>query len=232
MVKEISYDNWHEARQNDNDVDTPWYNFVKTSLAPEDTAGKNILEIGCGRGGFSNYLIRSFPGINRLYACDYSASGIEIGKNNSASDRIVWQQENIEQLSFADNTFDTIISCETIEHIRHPGKGLSELSRVLKPGGRLLLTCPNYFNFFGIWCLYRKIIGRPFTEGGQPYVNYLQLPHIYTKLWLLGMRVVHFHTTELVIPNRVPRTYYHGGVPYLLRFLGSRTFYVLVKKGR
>ena len=103
------------------------------------------------------------------------------GKVKVENSKITWQTEDIQRLSFDNESFDTIISCETIEHVPIP-KALSEIYRVLKPGGRFFLTCPNYFNLFGLWCVYRKIIGKPYTEGGQPYVNYILAPLIYGKL--------------------------------------------------
>lgn len=230
MMEDRNYDVWHETHAEDNDVSTPWYNFVKEVSSLADLNNKTVLEIGCGRGGFSNYLVRHYTGITSLFACDYSESALKIGRSVSSSQsKITWQQEDIQKLSFDNNTFDTIISCETIEHVPRPHSALRELYRVLKPEGRLVLTCPNYFNLFGVWCLYRKLIGKPYTEGGQPYVNYILLPGIYFRLKRLGFQVEHYHSSELVLPLRRPKTFYPIKVPGLLRFFGNRTFYVLRK---
>lgn len=225
-----TYNAWHQQHFGDNDISTPWHNFVKESVAEADMEYKRVLEIGCGRGGFSDYLSRRFTHLGSLYACDYSETALRLAMNRSKSDlKIVWQKEDIQKLSFLDKTFDTIISCETIEHVPYPTKALEELYRVLKPGGKFILTCPNYFNLFGVWCLYRKIIGKPYTEGGQPYVNYLMFPLIYVKLKSLGFSIQHYHSSELVLPARVPKTFYPMKVPVWLSFLGSRTYYILTK---
>lgn len=224
------YNTWHLSHSIDDDIGTPWHNFVKETVAAENMNGREILEIGCGRGGFSGYLMTRFPSIRNLYACDYSESALEIGKQkNGHHDKIIWMKEDIQALSFANEMFDTVISCETIEHVPNPLKALEEIHRVLKPGGTFILTCPNYFNLFGIWCLYRKILGKPYTEGGQPFVNYILLPVIFRKLSSLGFRTVHFHSSEFVIPARVPKTFYPKGTPALLKFFGNRTFYKLEK---
>jgi len=226
---EMDYNTWHTLHNAENDIDTPWHNFVKKILSADDVNDKCILEIGCGRGGFSNYLVLAYPTVRLLYACDYSESALRIGKSKFSWPKITWQQEDIQCLSFRDNTFDTIISCETIEHVQSPLKALAEMHRVLKPGGRLILTCPNYFNLFGIWCLYRKMIGKPYTEGGQPYVNYILIPFIMAKIKRLGFKIDHFHSSEFVIPARVPKTFYSHETPPLFKYLGSRTFYVVTK---
>ncbi len=215
-LTENRYDEWHASHTNDNDIETPWHNFVKSVIRSEDVENKIVLEIGCGRGGFSNYIFQRFPSLS-------------LGRNQNQSPKISWLREDIQALSFSDQTLDTIISCETIEHITYPRKALKELYRVLRPGGRLILTCPNYFNLFGIWCLYRKVIGKPYTEGGQPYVNYIVLPVILATIKLLGFKVEHFHSSEFVIPARIPKTFYSNKTPELLKYFGSRTFYVLTK---
>lgn len=226
-----TYNQWHASHVEENDIATSWHNFVKETLLPSDIENKIVLEIGCGRGGFSNYLFQHYPLVGKLYACDYSLAALEIGRSKSVSqDKIIWKHEDAQKLSFQANTFDTIISCETIEHLPQPRTALTEMHRVLKPGGRFILTCPNYFNLFGIWCLYRKLIGKPYTEGGQPYVNYIQLPIIYATIKSLGFEVQHFHSSEFVIPARVPKTFYPLTTPTLLKYFGNRTFYSLLKK--
>lgn len=230
MTECSSYDSWHSKHVDDNDISTPWHDFVKSSLRSVDLEDKSVLEIGCGRGGFSELLVKQYPLIKKLCACDYSESALMIAKNRLGTNgRIDLRKEDIQNLSFPDESFDTVISCETIEHVPHPRLALKELHRVLKPGGRLILTCPNYFNLFGIWCIYRIIIGKPYTEGGQPFVNYILLPAIYLKLRGLGFTVNHLHATELILPARVPKTYYKSKVPAWLTIFGSRTYYVLIK---
>ena len=225
-----NYNSWHNEHFDDNDISTPWHNFAKSAIDTFDINYKTVLEIGCGRGGFSEYLSQQYLSIGKLYACDYSESALELGRSRTKfSSKIVWQREDIQNLSFRDNTFDTVISCETIEHVPNPRKALQELYRVLKPGGKFILTCPNYFNLLGIWCLYRKVIGKPYTEGGQPYVNYILFPAIYLKLKILGFKIQHFHSSEFVIPARVPKTFYPDMAPSVLKYFGSRTFYILRK---
>jgi len=225
----VDYDTWHQEHTLEDDISNSWHTFVKTNLKSNDIKQRRILEIGCGRGGFSNYLAHYTDLPSQIMACDYSTSALDIAQRNYANERISWKQEDIMALSFSDHFFDTAISCETIEHVSDPAKAILELYRVLKPGGRLLLTCPNYFNPFGIWCIYRWLIGKPFTEGGQPYVNYILMPSVYRWIKTAGFKVEKFVSTEFVIPARIPKHFYDHGTPWWLRIFGSRTFYVLSK---
>jgi SAM-dependent methyltransferase len=230
-MKDKNYNEWHaDHNLPDNDINTPWHNFVNGVLNTKLVNDKIILEIGCGRGGFSRHLIQKYPGLSKLFACDYSETALQIARQAQAPGKqLCWQKEDIQALSFSAAYFDLVISCETIEHIPDPHRALEEIFRVLKPGGVFILTCPSYFNLFGLWCLYRKVIGKPYTEGGQPYVNYIQFPSIFGKLKSLGFEVKHFHSSEFVIPWWVPKTFWYTKVPSLLSVFGSRTFYVLEK---
>jgi 2-polyprenyl-3-methyl-5-hydroxy-6-metoxy-1,4-benzoquinol methylase len=232
MVEEhpkSNYDTWHRHHSSDDDITASWHMFIKKNLRQEDVDGKKILEIGCGRGGFSNYLANVEKAPDQVFACDYSHSALEIAQHKYAHSGITWKQQDIMAMNFPSESFDTAISCETIEHVPDPAKAISELYRVLKPGGRLLLTCPNYFNLFGIWCIYRWAIGKPYTEGGQPYVNYILMPKLYFWIRKSGFKMAKFTSAEIIIPARIPRHFYHYGTPLLLRIFGHRTFYVLIK---
>jgi SAM-dependent methyltransferase len=96
---------------------------------------------------------------------------------------------DIERIPFGPATFDTVISCETIEHLRQPVAALRELHRVMCPGGRLLLTTPNYLGPFGLYRAYLRLRGRRYSEGGQPICRLTLLPR--TVFWLrrAGFRI-------------------------------------------
>jgi SAM-dependent methyltransferase len=52
--------------------------------------------------------------------------------------------ENLEKMTFADHSFDLVISQDVFEHVMHPAEALSEISRTLKPGGAHVFTMPWY----------------------------------------------------------------------------------------
>lgn len=223
------YNQWHSGQTTTDDLNTRWHRFVLSQLSSHALTGKRILEIGCGRGGLSKHIVSLSPGIKNIMACDYSEAAIAIARGKHTHKSISWKKEDIMSLSFNENEFDLAISCETIEHVPDSSRAIRELFRVLRPGGQLILTCPNYFNLFGIWCLYRWFIGKPFTEGGQPYVNYLLMPVVYRWIVLAGFKVEHFEAAEIVVPARVPKHFYDNNTPKWMRPFGYRTFYILRK---
>lgn len=100
------------------------------------------------------------------------------------------------------NVFDTVISCETIEHVSDPVAAVRELYRILRPGRRLLLTTPNYLGPFGLYRLYLRLRGRRYTEGGQPICHLTSVAR--TAWWIrrAGFRLVHVDATGQYVLRR------------------------------
>lgn len=107
-------------------------------LAPQFVSG-NLLEVGCGEGRGIDWLL---PVVNHYTAIDKIAPVIdELKKKYPQS---LFYSGNIPPLSvFADNSFDSVVSFQVIEHIEDDNLFLKEIHRVLKPGGIALLTTPN-----------------------------------------------------------------------------------------
>jgi ubiquinone/menaquinone biosynthesis C-methylase UbiE len=168
-----------------------------------DVNGRMVLEIGCGRGGFAARLAASG---GRVTGADYSSSAVAVAASSFPDCGVTWVVEDIQKLSFGDATFDYAFSCETIEHVPDPRRALSELSRVLKPDGTLILTAPNYLGTMGLYRAYMRLTGRRFTEEGQPINNFTMLP--LTLLWLrrAGFVIEEVKTRGqyLPVPRRPP----------------------------
>jgi ubiquinone/menaquinone biosynthesis C-methylase UbiE len=126
-----------------DDAVTPWYSLVREYLG--DVAGLSVLEVACGRGGFVDFLKRAGA---RVRGCDFSMGALRAARKKTAfekTERGSWLvQGDVQRLPFADNSFDRVIDCETIEHVPDDQSALREMFRVAKPGGGLLLTTPNY----------------------------------------------------------------------------------------
>jgi ubiquinone/menaquinone biosynthesis C-methylase UbiE len=198
-----AFDKWHDVLQVDAGADAPWHRAVKAYLPKLGILdGKQVLEIGCGRGGFACWFAANYPKAD-LIAADFSPSAVRQGQSFAVEHGlkgIQWRVEDIQAISFPSSTFDIAISCETVEHLLDPSLAVAELARVLKPGGTLVLTTPNYANLMGLYRGYMRLTGRRFAEEGQPINRFTNLPR--TRRWLrqAGLTVRYFDSVGIYVP--------------------------------
>ena len=112
--------------------------FQRSILAYYEAAGRisgRVLEIGTG-SGYGIEIIA--PHATRFTTLDkHRAEGLTLPAN------VEFVSAKVPPLPFADGTFDCVITFQVVEHIRRDGEFIREIARVLKPGGRLLITTPN-----------------------------------------------------------------------------------------
>jgi ubiquinone/menaquinone biosynthesis C-methylase UbiE len=171
MSLRTEYDSWHERLFNANraheDASSPWYELVREQIGR--VAGLRILEVACGRGGFVRELTCAGAHVT---GCDFSLSALCVGKEklralgNGISSTLI--QGDAQALPFADESFDRVVSCETIEHVPDVRKALREMWRVARPGAKLFLTTPNYANLMGLYDLYARV-RHPGRKDDQPF---------------------------------------------------------------
>ncbi|MBN1650247.1 MAG: class I SAM-dependent methyltransferase [Bacteroidales bacterium] len=99
----------------------------------------SVIEIGSGEGyGIAHLSAKT----EKYYAIDKFASRFDLSKEEQK--KVHFIQMNVPPLeNIADNSFDFAVSFQVIEHIEDDDFFLREIYRVLKPGGKLILTTPN-----------------------------------------------------------------------------------------
>lgn len=112
-------------------------------------SGGKIIDIGCG-DGYYLHLLSSLPINNYLLGFDYDKIVLDNARKNLGNKKIKLVNGSATNMQFNDNSFDNAIMTEVLEHIEDDKKALSEVYRIIKPKGVLLLTVPN-FNFPFLW---------------------------------------------------------------------------------
>ena len=79
-------------------------------------------------------------------------------------------QADIQSLDFPDNSFDVIVAAAVVEHVSNPVKMMSEVKRILKPGGILVLTSPDPF-----WEHLATLVGHLNKDQHQTVMSLKQL---------------------------------------------------------
>jgi ubiquinone/menaquinone biosynthesis C-methylase UbiE len=100
---------------------------------------RNILDVGSGAGQILGHLLKRTTAETRLVAFDLSHHMLCRARTRLRSRRPSYVAGYLTQLPFADESFDCVTCGWVIEHLPDPRPGLREVSRVLQPGGRLLL---------------------------------------------------------------------------------------------
>lgn len=135
----MQYDSAEYARVNHLDDHHP--RAVRQAFP--DLTGKRVLEVGCGRG----FLLQVMQGLGAdAVGIDANPQAIATGV---ARGMAVGDAENLDQ---PDASFDAVVSVHTIEHLPDLDRALSEMVRVLKPDGRMLLVYPAE-PIMGLWAI-------------------------------------------------------------------------------
>jgi ubiquinone/menaquinone biosynthesis C-methylase UbiE len=111
---------------------------------------KSILDVGSGAGQIAGHLLEFADRDAQITCTDLSAQMLGRARTRLKSDRPAFVTADITALPFADNSFDGVTCGYVLEHVPEPAKALSEISRVLQKGGRMLLLTTED-NFSGAW---------------------------------------------------------------------------------
>lgn len=117
------------------------------------TGSKNILDVGSGAGQISNHLLKFADPDASITCFDLSPEMLRRARQRLKSSRPTYLAADLSHLPFADESFDCVTCGYVLEHLPDPRTGLAELSRVMKPGGRMLLLTTED-SFSGAWTSY------------------------------------------------------------------------------
>src|SRR5215213_7089306 len=111
---------------------------------------KSILDVGSGAGQIAGHLLDFADRDARITCIDISQQMLRRARQRLKSERPDYVVADVTSLPFANDSFDGITCGYVLEHVPEPALGLSELARVLRRGGRMLLLTTED-NFSGAW---------------------------------------------------------------------------------
>ncbi|MCK5332359.1 class I SAM-dependent methyltransferase [Candidatus Parcubacteria bacterium] len=116
------------------------HSFEYQSAIEKLTADNLVIEIGCGEGYGTSLLSKN---VKRIIGIDIDQNTIKHASDKYASENCVFQQFNGTKIPHNSNSFDVAVSFHVIEHVRDDYNFISEIYRVLKSGGILIISTPN-----------------------------------------------------------------------------------------
>jgi len=114
-------------------------------------SGERMLDVGCGEGIFCYYAKEKY---DEVYGIDISQSVINFAQKFGIR---LFKMDVDEGIFFENEFFDCVTCLDVIEHVKEPRFLISEISRVLKRGGILVLTTPNFLQLrFILYLILKK----------------------------------------------------------------------------
>jgi methionine biosynthesis protein MetW len=148
---------------------------------------ESFLDIGCGDGSLTIFLAQILNAHN-VKAVEIAQEGVDKAREKGIDCYKI--DLDYDSLPFEDRTFDFVFCGEVIEHLFDPDHLIEEIYRVLKPGGRCIITTPN----LGAW--HNRLL---LLMGYQPYLVSVSLKHyaagkLFEKSSSTGREHIRFFT--------------------------------------
>lgn len=115
-----------------------------------DLRGRKVLEVSCGHGGGASYLTRTFAP-SHYTALDLNPTGIAFCRKRHVIAGLEFVQGDAENLPFADGSFDVVVNVEASHCYPDFPRFLSEVARVLEPGGHFSYADFRFENGIAEW---------------------------------------------------------------------------------
>jgi 2-polyprenyl-3-methyl-5-hydroxy-6-metoxy-1,4-benzoquinol methylase len=223
--------NLHDPRQDIHLVrpENPALNRYKIaeSLLPPNVAGSKIVEIGGGAAEFSR----------RLKALNINVTFTDLSETNiQRATELGFEAHrvdlNLGLPGLADNSFDGAVMLEIIEHVVGAEHLLSEVARVLRPGGFLILSTPN----FSSWQNRLRILSGNLSHDEGYHFRFFNPKVLRQRVEAAGLRVdrtvstAPFYGYNLILNRVLGKPRRHLRVPNITASILGETMFVRARK--
>ena len=150
----------NRARQSRGISNSAIYAMVADVLRRNDAKGQLLLDVGCGTGSLR-------PVVEGLCA---RYLGVDVVRYDALPPDVEFVQFDLEtgKAPLPDGTADIVTAVETIEHVENPRALMRELTRLVKPGGVVVVTTPNQQSLLSLMTLVVKGMHSAFQDVHYP----------------------------------------------------------------
>ena len=166
---------------------------------------RRVLEVGCGMGNFAERVACETSA--EVVATDLSTRMVELARERGLDARVA----DVQGLPFDDGEFDCAVANAMLYHVEDLDRALSELARVLEPGGKLVAVTIGEAHLAEVWRLvgYRKT-ERPFsrengTEQLARHFRSVKREDVDAQLVFPDAAAVHEYVDSTIFSAEVPR---------------------------
>jgi 2-polyprenyl-3-methyl-5-hydroxy-6-metoxy-1,4-benzoquinol methylase len=160
-----------------------------------------VLDAGCG-DGVNLMFLKSIPGL-RLFACDYNPLRTERASRHFPETGV--SQQDLRRIGLSDEAFDVILCSQVLEHIDEDVRALTDLSRVLRPEGRLIAGTPNE------GCLMARLrnhVVEPHISKSTDHIHFYVEKELLAKFAEAGLSVEYTMRQAFFFPKQSLNNYF------------------------
>ena len=179
--------------------------MIDQLIRPHLKSDSRLLEIGCGAG---NLLLQASVRGSYPVALDLAMQALtfvhsrfrEAQTGPEAPRDFLCLQSVGELLPLASESFECVLLSEVIEHLEEPQISIKEAARVLRPGGRLLVTTPNYHS---LWPLLERVVdmlNMAPKMAGEQHISRFYPASLKRLLTASGLGIEYFGTIYNLSP--------------------------------
>ena len=183
------------------------YGPIHDAIVALAAGGSRVLDIACGAGVLCRKLKQTSPAAS-VTGVDFSRYTVERNHERDAALGIEYLCLDVrEELPSLGGPFDVVILCEIIEHLDDPAQVLADAFRLLRDGGRLIVTCPHddaipdpeHVRLWGHDEIFHALA--PYTSA----VSLMHFPPPYFDMWLLATCLKEGRPVQVAEVSRVGR---------------------------
>ena len=142
---------WHSRK---------WHHLKEFLIS---VGGNRLLDIGCADGTTTKQIKKILP-LTTITGIDLYKKAIDHAKRKAGKIRFI--HGDVHKLPFDDNSFEIVTAIETIEHLDNPNRALTEIYRVLKPNGYLIIgQDTDSLLFRVVWFVWTKWKGSVWVKS-------------------------------------------------------------------
>ena len=149
----------------------PWHRFLLPDLTAECRPDHKLIELGCGQAQVPRFLAeKGYLPATQIYGLDQSSEAVAFCRREMPGGH--FQVQDLYTMDYPADMFDFCVMLETIEHLERPEVVLQRVHKILKPGGWLYISFPNYLHL--PWLAVRLLsewLNRPNLINLQPVDN-------------------------------------------------------------
>ena len=182
--------------------------------------GERVLDIGSGPGFLAAVIAQQTGPDGSVVCVDISEQMVERAGQRNEHEWLEYQCADATELPFADDCFDVVVSTQVAEYVPDVDKFLSEVHRVLKPGGRGLILATDWDGV--CWHSEHPVRMEKVLKAFAPHCADSSLPRtLSARLKRVGLVVNDVSYFSIINVDRYDGCYGGGLVPFIVAYVGA-----------